>query len=95
MIWTRSWNFTEGEIQIPLYCNGRAEPKNLEKNSLILAPVEVDYLKNSQLNVVFLTLVWFTAFQINSKIKFYPAQLPLKWQLYGAFQPRDSGKLIY
>ena len=42
MIWSRSGDFTEGEIQIPRYCNGRAEYKNLEKNSLILAPVKVD-----------------------------------------------------
>ena len=47
MIWSRSGDFTEGEIQIPRYCNGRAEPKNLEKNSLILAPLEVDYKRKT------------------------------------------------
>ena len=67
----------------------------LTKNHKRMQTFTKDYFKNSDLKVIFLKLFWFTAFQINSKIKFYPAPLPLKWQLYGAFQPADSGKLIY
>ena len=53
MIWSRSWNFTEGEIQIPRYRNGRAEPKNLEKKFPDLGSLRGGLIYKFQMYILF------------------------------------------
>ena len=62
-----------------------------EHSEIHLFQFGLNLKKHSHFKVGFLDLLLFTAFQISSKIKSYPAPLHLKWQLYGAFQPTDSG----